>query len=641
MRGSSASGAALPKEFFNRPDLTRQETEFLVNLAKEMCMEVIFYAQENGGTVKWRLMETKAGVQIFQGEEFGGNDDLTYVCGVNTIKASLAEVADIFNIASEEKLAEYSRVFEPDLIDMLSIYDLATPTPDNPMHYIGVRWAAVESTSPLVRNRDFCYLECQDEFVDTRTGKQGWVRCMHSINIPSCVSLEKTLGYVRGSYYRSGFVFVETDKPGFLDVTHILQVNFKGRVPPWIKRQTLRQRVQSISRIDKHFQMKKLSAGRILGDIDLPSKKHVSNCHWCARKFDPLFTRKFRCRKCGQVVCKHCSSHWDLILPYSGEKRVRICTMCSNLCRNESDGGDDRLSNDQFTPEPAYAPPGRAASQHQSQHRQSSAASSFSMAGDEMHGRSRPSSSSSLPHVTTGYAKSTLSHSVSLQPPSQSLVPVGSLHQAPRYQPATETQSSYHYDKAPSAFGDLQSDYESMYESNPFERLAQHSNNAPANVAAYKSFQQRNVSSASSVDFEMPELQNRMRARRQDDNQSEFMESVRSIRLGSGWDVDNRTDLFTADNFGESDVSFDTLDRAWSTHFKKQGSGSSMASTSYAYPPPQGYANEQPPAYSQPPSFEPPPVYYSRPPSNTGLDHAMARLRVQDHSYEPSPYQYR
>ncbi|OQS07336.1 hypothetical protein THRCLA_00654 [Thraustotheca clavata] len=533
----------LPKEFYNRPDLTRQETEFLVNLAKEMCMEVIFYAQENGGTVKWRLMETKQGVQIFQGEEFGGNDDLTYVCGVNTIKANLAEVADIFNIVSEEKLAEYSRVFEPDLIDMLSIYDLATPTPDNPMHYIGVRWAAVESTSPLVRNRDFCYLECQDEFVDTRTGRQGWVRCMHSINIPSCVSLEKTLGYVRGSYYRSGFVFVETDKPGYLDVTHILQVNFKGRVPPWIKRQTLRHRVQSISRIDKFFQMKKLSAGRILGDIDLPSKKHVTHCHWCSRKFDMIFTRKFRCRKCGEVVCKHCSTHWDLFLPYSGEKRVRICTMCSNSCRNDPDPNEDRLerqSNDQYAPEPHYSMSSQ--SKRNASYNRSSAPSSFSGIAED-YPRSRPTSMSSMPVVTTGGSYQTSQNPPVYKPPvdyyeaaSKQYQSSQVSHQHPlsKYKIPPEAPTfnvMKAYEQSP--FGDnrgnpMHDDLESMYETNPFERLPQNNQNMQ------QPYQHRSVSTASNMEFEMPELQNRMRARRQDDNQSKHSFDIKEVNAFYG-----------------------------------------------------------------------------------------------------------
>ncbi|RHY79916.1 hypothetical protein DYB30_013366, partial [Aphanomyces astaci] len=239
---AKSGGSVLPKEFYTRPDLTQPESDFLGSIATNMCMEVIIYAQENGGSVKWKHKNSsRDGVQIFQGEEFGGNEDLTYVCGVNTIRGALADVADLFHLTNDDKLASYARVFEPDLIDMFTIHDIVKPSLENPLHYIGVRWSAVESSSPLVKNRDFCYLECQDEFVDTRTNKQGWVRCIHSINIPSCPSLEKTLGFVRGSYYRSGFVVLETDKPGILEITHVLQVNFKGSVPAWWRQQTLRR----------------------------------------------------------------------------------------------------------------------------------------------------------------------------------------------------------------------------------------------------------------------------------------------------------------------------------------------------------------------------------------------------------------
>ncbi|RHZ34825.1 hypothetical protein DYB37_010259 [Aphanomyces astaci] len=232
---AKSGGSVLPKEFYTRPDLTQPESDFLGSIATNMCMEVIIYAQENGGSVKWKHKNSsRDGVQIFQGEEFGGNEDLTYVCGVNTIRGALADVADLFHLTNDDKLASYARVFEPDLIDMFTIHDIVKPSLENPLHYIGVRWSAVESSSPLVKNRDFCYLECQDEFVDTRTNKQGWVRCIHSINIPSCPSLEKTLGFVRGSYYRSGFVVLETDKPGILEITHVLQVNFKGSVPAYL-----------------------------------------------------------------------------------------------------------------------------------------------------------------------------------------------------------------------------------------------------------------------------------------------------------------------------------------------------------------------------------------------------------------------
>ncbi|CAK4708819.1 unnamed protein product [Aphanomyces euteiches] len=564
---SSMAPQGLPKEFFSRPELKRHESEFLISLAKEMCMEVIFYAQENGGTVKWKLKDNKEGVQIFQGEEFGGNDDLTYVCGVNTIRATLSEVADIFNISNEDKLAEYARVFEPDLIDMLSIYDLATPTPENPMHYIGVRWSAVESASPLVKNRDFCFLECQDEFVDTRTNKQGWVRCMHSINIPCCGSLEKTLGFVRGSYYRSGFVVVETDKPGLLDVTHILQVNFKGSVPAWIRRQTLRRRVASISRIDKFFQVKKLSAGRILGDIDLQPKKHVLNCHWCSRKFDMLFTRKFRCRKCGEVVCKHCSDHWYLHLPVSGEKRVRICTMCSATCRDSPEALPAPSADDDYRP---------------SIIRQQTSSAHADLEGN----RGVMSRQLSGHESSNRYGPQSLRHE-NVQNNVQSLrlldksPLVGATTANESRTASAMRQQSRHYDdndlyRDPMGSRDNNYDFEtmsapdsSMYETNPFG--LEPNANRTTDPLLRRQTNQTTPSEIPILDAAMPRLENRMRARDPNEMNPSYIESVRSIQLGSGWDSDSRTDLFNQQHFGESEVNLDTLDRAWSSQFAKQG----------------------------------------------------------------------
>ncbi|KAF0694340.1 Aste57867_14793 [Aphanomyces stellatus] len=612
---------ALPKEFLSRPDLQRHESEFLISLAKEMCMEVIFYAQENGGSVKWKLKDNREGVQIFQGEEFGGNDDLTYVCGVNTIRGTLSDVADLFNVSTDDKLAAYARVFEPDLIDMLSIYDLASPTPENPMHYIGVRWSAVESTHALVKNRDFCYLECQDEFVDTRTNKQGWVRCMHSINIPCCGSLEKSHGYIRGSYYRSGFVVVETDKPGFLDVTHILQVNFKGSVPAWLRRQTLRRRVASIARIDKHFQVEKLSAGRILGDIDLQPKKHVLNCHWCARKFDPFFTRKFRCRKCGEVVCKHCSDHWVLHLPVSGDKRVRICTMCSATCRDDlpPPTSSTRPSSDQFHPPSQHLQPRSSMSDnvrvgptnnrrpsavdinHQPHHHRQSQSRDLGLTRFENNDdqgmtspvqKHRPASSTSAlvaPHRRS--LVTTASMGGGGGGPRERFAPMPSARpttnqvndndddddgQDAYYDTTDSRANNYSFENA--SFADS-----SAYETNPFVRLAHHQPPPPPPTRAtaatrpssltasilrrHANHSELVVDDSQGAASGIPELENRMRAR-QGENAS-YIESVRSIQLGSGWDSESRTDLFNSQHFGESEVSLDTLDHEWSRHFVK------------------------------------------------------------------------
>ncbi|ETV66776.1 hypothetical protein H257_16861 [Aphanomyces astaci] len=523
---AKSGGSVLPKEFYTRPDLTQPESDFLGSIATNMCMEVIIYAQENGGSVKWKHKNSsRDGVQIFQGEEFGGNEDLTYVCGVNTIRGALADVADLFHLTNDDKLASYARVFEPDLIDMFTIHDIVKPSLENPLHYIGVRWSAVESSSPLVKNRDFCYLECQDEFVDTRTNKQGWVRCIHSINIPSCPSLEKTLGFVRGSYYRSGFVVLETDKPGILEITHVLQVNFKGSVPAWWRQQTLRRRVASIGRIDKFLQGKKLSAGHILGDIDLPPKKHVVHCHLCCRRFDLVFTRRFRCRKCAHVICKHCSDHWYLHLPVSGDKRVRICSLCaaSTLDKSALSSVDDHQSpNIQRNPS-AAAPP------LQPPHR-------------------RPKSTPNL------------------CPPSIHVEPqCGRSLSNDSYLDSQTNHYSYDDMDDADSFQDS-----SVYETNPFEKQLQLGQNMTQNI----------IPTISTTDQgESPTLEHRMRPR--DDLNDSYLESVRSIHIGrhnhnastttSPTSPGNATDWFNARLFGQADVNLDPLDRQWGNAFTSYG----------------------------------------------------------------------
>ncbi|ETW03925.1 hypothetical protein H310_04343 [Aphanomyces invadans] len=546
-KSSGSSATALPKEFYTRPELTKSEAEFLGSIATKMCLEVIVSAQENGGTVKWKhKTNNRDGVHIFQGEEFGGNDNLTYVCGVNTIRGTLADITDLFHFTSDEKLASYARVFEPDLIDMFTIYDIVTPSPENPMHYIGVRWSAIESSSPLVKNRDFCYLECQDEFVDTRTNKQGWVRCVHSINMPRCCpSMEKSFGFVRGSYYRSGVVVVETNKPGVVDITYILQVNFKGSVPAWWRQQTLRRRVASIGRIEKFLQGKKLSEGRILGDIDLPPKQHVVHCHLCSRRFDHVFTRRYRCRKCAHVICKHCSDHWYLQLPVSGEKRVRICTMCAASSLNSTANAAMMMSPKRSVRPPQFVPPRPA--------------STFAAAPPPNPSpcHRRPTSTPNI-HLMEPRACAPATHD-----PYRRL-PDGPSRREDDNESVDSQTNHYSYDSSDNdSFQDS-----SVYETNPFERQLQQLQHGQE--MRHPTHQSSPATSAASCPQTghgtVPQLERRMRAR--GDLNESFLESVRSINLGRhGAAAVSGTDWFHAQMFGEADVSLDPLDREWSKVF--------------------------------------------------------------------------
>jgi len=123
---------------------------------------------------------------------------------------------------------------------------------------------------------------------------------MHSVHLPSCPPLE---GYVRGSVYRSGFVFRETDRSGVLELVSILDMDLKGSVPDAIVNMTLETRILSMAYINEHFDMKNSQPTqlKILGDTELRPKESVAECYLCRESFGVL-PKKCNCRQCGEVI---------------------------------------------------------------------------------------------------------------------------------------------------------------------------------------------------------------------------------------------------------------------------------------------------------------------------------------------------
>lgn len=324
----------LPNGFFKVPELSNADHKHLLSLAKRACKEVVYYSRLTGGPMKWvPLPSSDDNVELFQGlDESTTTDDhragLTYLRGATKIHATIDEITDFFRLDTPEKLRGFAQTVGKDVLDQQTLFELAGPTPDNPKHYVGVKWTAVESPSSLARDRDFCYLECHDEFIDTTTQRRGWARSIHSIRVPSCPPLDKSHGLVRGSLYRSGFIFLESADGSYVEAIHTLHLDIKGNSPSWLKVLVMKRRINNISQVSKYFQTQRLVQGKLLGDLELPVKDRVSRCQRCDSRFG-IFHRKWRCRKCGNVVCSNCSAHFILDYANVGMRKVRICEDCS------------------------------------------------------------------------------------------------------------------------------------------------------------------------------------------------------------------------------------------------------------------------------------------------------------------------
>ncbi|KAF4039492.1 FYVE zinc finger domain-containing protein [Phytophthora infestans] len=339
----------LPPRFFKRPELTEREEQYLVGKAKDSAKALVDATRNNEGPVRWEEAGMHRGVQMYKGEarypEAVVGESISYGCGATTIQSTLDEVADFFDLSTDAKVAAFVEC-NADVLDAQLLYVIEDPSLLNDPKYtvrgqrsgsskmlnanqVTIKWFASEMPSKLLKNRDFLTVECQSTFMDV-SGRRGWVRSYHSIKLPCCPELSD-YNLVRGSFYHTGYVFVESERPGFLDVIFSAQVNMKGsmKVPTPLFMTIQKKRLSGIADLQKMITRRRLGAQRFLGDLELVPKSQRTRCNLCSAKFG-LITRKARCRKCGEVVCASaCSTEWEVAIPGQGVRKVRVCFKCA------------------------------------------------------------------------------------------------------------------------------------------------------------------------------------------------------------------------------------------------------------------------------------------------------------------------
>ncbi|TYZ65503.1 hypothetical protein PybrP1_006766 [[Pythium] brassicae (nom. inval.)] len=322
----------LRENYFATPLLSAKEKAYLVRKSCEAAQEVVERARSTGGPVQWRHVEKYQDVQIYAGTPRRGAltqpADVVSMCGVTSVAASVKEVAALFDLSTTRAMKEFSVENRELFYDAIVLYTLSPRTKEKPLHQVTAKWVATRSPRG-VADRDFCYLECQDKFVDSH-GRKGWVMCLHSIKLPGCDELTREFGFVRGSFYHSGVIVVETDRPGFVDVIHILQMNYKQNAH--VSPSFVRERVAFVAKVRAMVRSTRLNEQRYLSDLELVPKKYRSRCTVCQDSFSLLLLRKMNCRKCGEVVCGACSKEFDVRnAKFMETVKLRICMHCFQL----------------------------------------------------------------------------------------------------------------------------------------------------------------------------------------------------------------------------------------------------------------------------------------------------------------------
>ncbi|CAK4629185.1 hypothetical protein LEN26_001665 [Aphanomyces euteiches] len=242
----------------------------------------------------WRLVSDSDDVQVFQGEDSTTPTPMVTCMGVTHVHATLDEVAAL-NVSHTDESYKYKssrRLTEKGML--LYCAHLYTVV-DTDTDAIDIRWLSFKSpVRSVIKCRDMVPIEVQHRCVVD--GRAGYVVGAASIKLGCCPNFRKSLGLIRTTVHRMGAVYLETDRPGILQVNRMVQINFGGSIPSWMVNLAQLARMRAMKNLDCFFQQQRLSAQTFLPAPHLVPKAARSRCFLCQTLFG-LMSVKTQCQK--------------------------------------------------------------------------------------------------------------------------------------------------------------------------------------------------------------------------------------------------------------------------------------------------------------------------------------------------------
>jgi hypothetical protein len=322
---------------FRCPPLSSSRKQQIQNEANVACDDLLKFSAGDlisttdegsftpGDGLQWEYEEQLESVRI---EKVHVKKAIHYYRGLTTLEATIEEIVELYEVDVEHPNVQLETKLAPDLLHSVILYEIKPYNAAENTVFIGIRWSAMRTPYVLVRNRDYCYLECQRLFT-LADGRRGFARCTHSVKIKSCPDMEKSHGFVRASMYRSGMVFVESRRDRrVLDVVQAVYTDLKGNVPMWVASMSIRSRMMNLEHLKKYMAMKRAANQTFVRRSEMMSRGKVKTCFVCVDDIG-TFKRKYNCHKCGEVICGRCKVNMSADIPVVGKMKLTICSLCS------------------------------------------------------------------------------------------------------------------------------------------------------------------------------------------------------------------------------------------------------------------------------------------------------------------------
>ncbi|GAB9469479.1 1-phosphatidylinositol 3-phosphate 5-kinase [Globisporangium polare] len=358
----------LPRGFFDtNVRLSEDARRRYIELAEASIRQV--FALSDAHRNAWIPVREKKTVAVFRNFSHTRSNGATNGTGTNggahrsniaevggkaAMHASLDEVGRAYAAHDDVLFRRLMKKLNPGVMDAAVLFTIVPRTPQTPFRYIGIKWFAVKTPTPLVSHRDYCCLEVQDKIVDA-FGNEMFIRILNSVDIAECPSLENSHALVRAKLLAGCMYRADRAEPNLIRVHHISRFDPSGYFPSqWAYKTAESQLINSVVQIRRIIEKQQMNACTFVDKKQWVPNHARQSCAVCSRGFS-TFRPRHHCRCCGEVICGKCSVFKSVDVPGTTIKNVRICSICNmgvqksaGVSRDAEDAMSD-ISTSSFT----------------------------------------------------------------------------------------------------------------------------------------------------------------------------------------------------------------------------------------------------------------------------------------------------
>lgn len=296
---------------------------------------------------KWKLAKQEQQLRIYRRRKAtkGVVTDLKYQPSMlGTGYMSTGTIEDVIYGAydrTHEEMKITSSFVDVKTADCTVLHTIETATPDDPFHYLGLKWMLTKFPGALVvKQRDWCYLEGMGIETDEHGHRYGYL-VTHSVKLFNCPPFHRKVA-LRGQLYFT-YIFRETDyghvtvyARGMFDPVGELTRNFAVRATAEV--------MCGIIKAVQCAQAKKLTLLALM-NTGFSYDRVGSKCSLCTRSpgsFSPLKA----CRVCGHTICKSCYSKKRIFV---GSHRSVCKVVCCPDCILKASAMNVRPAEEAFS----------------------------------------------------------------------------------------------------------------------------------------------------------------------------------------------------------------------------------------------------------------------------------------------------